>query len=406
MQLSLPIEPSPREHPELRRGARRHVVAGLFAGVGGIERGLTRAGHETALLCELDPAAAAVLEEHFPDIARHDDVRTLRSLPSDLTLLAAGFPCQDLSQAGMTAGIDGARSGLVMEVFRLLRRRRVPWVLLENVPFMLHLGKGRALEVVVSELERLGYRWAYRVVDARAFGLPQRRERVYVVAALDEDPRAVLFADEIGPPPEDEGDQPRNGDSAFGFYWTEGLRGLGWAADAVPTLKGGSSVGIPSPPAIWLPSGSIVTPSIRDAERLQGFPKDWTKPAELVARPGVRWKLVGNAVCVPVAAWIGQRLARPGDAHELPSRGLPIGSPWPRAAWNVGKGRRTAPFSAWPKRSRPRPLLEFLGEPTVPLSYKATAGFYTRARQSSLRFAPGFLAAVRAHMERMGRAAR
>ncbi len=148
-----------------------------------------------------------------------------------------------------------------MEVFRLLKGRRVPWVLLENVPFMLHLGKGRALEVVVSELERLGYSWAYRVVDARAFGLPQRRERVYIVAALDDDPRRVLFADESGPL---EDDAAPSEAPAFGFYWTEGLRGLGWAADAVPTLKGGSSVGRA------LASGDLASlRAYRDAEHLR-----------------------------------------------------------------------------------------------------------------------------------------
>ena len=97
-----------------------------------------------------------------------------------------------------------------------------------------------------------------------------------------------------------------------GFYWTEGLRGLGWAVDAVPTLKGGSTIGIPSPPAIWNSGdGSITTPDIRDAERLQGFDADWTLPALDVGgvRRGHRWKLVGNAVSVPVARWVGDRLA-------------------------------------------------------------------------------------------------
>ena len=79
---------------------RQHVIAGLFAGVGGLERGLARAGHETALLCENDPGAVAVLESRFEETDFHMDVRTLRRLPRGTTLLAAGFPCQDLSQAG------------------------------------------------------------------------------------------------------------------------------------------------------------------------------------------------------------------------------------------------------------------------------------------------------------------
>ena len=156
----------------------------------------------------------------------------------------------------MTAGIAGTRSGLVGEALRLLRRKRVPLVLLENVPFMLQLGGGRALEVIIGTLERLGYRWAYRVVDSLAFGLPQRRERVFLVACINEDPRAIVFADEAGAPDP----TPPSPELAFGFYWTEGNRGLGAAVDAVPTLKGGSTIGIPSPPGILLPSADVVTP--------------------------------------------------------------------------------------------------------------------------------------------------
>lgn len=159
-------------------------TVGLFAGIGGIERGLELAGHRTTLLCENAPAACAVLRERFPGVPVHSDVTTLRELPDATELLTAGFPCQDLSQAGTTTGIGGLRSGLVAEVFRLLRGQRVPWVILENVPFMLQLAGGRAMEVVVSALEELGYRWAYRVMNTRAFGLPQRRERVYLLACL------------------------------------------------------------------------------------------------------------------------------------------------------------------------------------------------------------------------------
>ncbi|GAB4205489.1 MAG: hypothetical protein OHK0013_21420 [Sandaracinaceae bacterium] len=262
--------------------AARRVLptVGLFAGVGGIEKGLAAAGHESLMMCEIEPTARAVLDHHFPEVAKHDDVRTLRDLPEGTKLLAGGFPCQDLSQAGKTRGIDGMRSGLVRDALRLAAKRKVPWLLLENVPFMLQLGRGRALDVIVTVLEDLGYNWAYRVVDARAFGLPQRRERVFLVAARDDDPRGVLFADDAGTREEPKLD----GKLAAGFYWTEGIRGLGWAVDAVPTLKGGSTVGVPSPPGIWLADGRMVTPSIEDAEALQGFPRGWTKAAETPRR--------------------------------------------------------------------------------------------------------------------------
>ncbi len=298
-------------------------VAGLFAGIGGIELGLQQAGHHSSLLCELDPGAHAVLAARFPEAKLTRDVREITSIGS-VDLLAAGFPCQDLSQAGRTAGIGGRNSGLVGHVFRLLdaAKRKPRWLMLENVSFMLQLEKGRGMRHLVGELESRGFNWAYRVVDTLAFGLPQRRQRVILLASRTDDPRAVLFADDEEPVV-----TPFKPGLWCGFYWTEGLRGLGWAVDAVPTLKGGSTVGIPSPPAIWdSRDGSITTPDIRDAERLQGFDADWTLPALAVegVRRGHRWKLVGNAVSVPVARWVGQRLPRLGASTK--SRLTGVGS--------------------------------------------------------------------------------
>jgi DNA (cytosine-5)-methyltransferase 1 len=369
-------------------------TVGLFSGIGGFELGLSRAGHPSLLICENDPAARAVLRSRFGGtLELQGDVRSIERLPEATQLVVGGFPCQDLSQAGRTAGIEGMRSGLVHEVMRLIQSRSVPWVVLENVPFMLQLARGQALEVIMSALELLGYRWAYRVVDSRAFGLPQRRRRVLIVAALEADPRGVLFADDAGEPDE----LPCSG-RACGFYWTEGVRGLGWAVDAVPTLKGGSNVGVPSPPAIWMPDGRFVTPDIRDAERLQGFAGDWTKPAEAVVRASFRWKLVGNAVSVPVAKWLGERLAVPGEFNLQGVRPLAAGQSWPSHGWNVGAGRFTAQISEWPKQYRRKSLGSFLLHEPKLLSLKATAGFLERTRRARLRFPAGFIQALEQHL--------
>ena len=147
-------------------------------------------------------------------------------------------------------GHPGDRSGLVEHVFRLLDEapNSPTWLLLENVSFMLSLDRGEAMRWLTTQLEERGYTWAYRVVDTRAFGLPQRRQRVLLLASKTEDPRPVLLNQEHGEVVIDD----RAG-LACGFYWTEGIRGLGWAVDAIPTLKGGSTIGIPSPPAIWQP---------------------------------------------------------------------------------------------------------------------------------------------------------
>ena len=221
--------------------------AGLFAGIGGIELGLAGAGLQPELLCECWDPAKAVLSERFPGVPLVGDIREVKSLPNVDVVHPAGFPCTDFSQAGHTRGIGGKDSGLVAEVFRLLRRRRAPVLVLENVRNMLVLDGGRAMRYLVDELEGLGYRWAYRLVHGCFTGVPQRRQRVILVAARQLDPCSVLLADEAGPRGTD-----TYADHLFGFYWTEGLRGLGAGGrDATPTLKGGSTIGIPSPPAIW-----------------------------------------------------------------------------------------------------------------------------------------------------------
>jgi len=373
-------------------------VAGLFAGIGGIELGLHRAGHRSVLLNEIEPGAQAVLRAQFPGIDLTGDVCDLDHLP-DVDLAVAGFPCQDLSQAGRTLGIGGSRSSLVGHVFRLLETAHPSWLLLENVPFMLQLDRGRAMRHLTAELGRLGFRWAYRVVDARSFGIPQRRQRVLLLASRDHDPRPVLFSDDAG--------EPRERDPvglACGFYWTEGIRGLGWAVDAVPTLKGGSTIGIPSPPAVWMPDGLVGTPDLRDAERLQGFPADWTAVdgPTTSRRNGARWKMVGNAVCVPVAQWVGERLMGPGIfddtlAHPLAS------SRWPMAAWGEGDRSFTVDVSLWPLAKWRPHLVDFLDHPVHPLSVRATEGFLGRTDRSSLRFPDGFLNAVRQHLKSMER---
>ena len=375
-------------------------VVGLFAGIGGIELGLHQAGYQTDLLCEINPDAQAVLKARFPGLPLKPDVRKMKVLPK-AEIVTAGFPCQDLSQAGKTAGIKGAHSGVVRWVFRLLNGSGSSprWLLLENVPFMLQLDSGRAMRFLVDQLEDLGFTWAFRVVDARSFGLPQRRQRVLLLASRTEDPREVLFQGDEGEP--DPLDQDK---VACGFYWTEGIRGLGWGVDAVPTLKGGSTIGIPSPPAIRMPvDRMIVTPDIRDAERLQGFPYDWTLPAveEGSGRKGPRWRLIGNAVSVPVARWLGERLRDPKNYDAHGEKPLKRGESWPKAAW----GRRGEAYrvdrSTWPVREPYQHLADFLSFPTVPLSERATSGFLARTKISSLRFPKGFLRDVRAHRVRV-----
>ncbi len=370
-------------------------VAGLFAGIGGFEVGLERAGHTSALLCDNDRSARAVLTEHFGGATFVNDVAEIDALPRDIDLLAAGFPCQDLSQVGRTEGLGGKKSTVVSHVFRILRKTQPRWVLLENVPFMLHLHEGAAIEYIVRSLEGLGYKWAYRTIDTRAFGIPQRRQRVFILASIVGDPAGALLA---------EGGEPRDGASAdappCGFYWTEGNPGLGGAPGCVPTLKGGSTLGIPSPPAIWMPRRRIMTPDIRDVERLQGFRADWTAPAEEAGGRGARWRLVGNAVTTAVSEWLGSVL-RSGAARALADEcGVELGRRWPKAAFGGGGKRYVAAASTWPVDRGKTRIDRSLLYPCRPLSRRAAEGFYSRLMESPLHYPARFAQDLKEHIER------
>jgi len=381
---------------------KKLVVAGLFAGVGGLEEGFRQAGHESTMLCEFDPLARYVLRKHFPDVEITTDVTALKGLP-DCDVLTAGFPCQDLSQVGRRRGISGPNSGLVESVFYLLRRQKKPprWVVLENVPFMLSLDRGHAIRSVTGALEEMGYSWAYRTIDARAFGLPQRRRRVIIIASKTHDPRPVLLGVDATPPPP----LPR-GSHACGFYWTEGNTGLGWAVDSVPPLKGGSTLHIPSPPAIWFPRRRLIaTPAIEDAERLQGFASGWTDISEEDPRGArKRWKMVGNAVSVPMAKWIAERLTLPSTEFEIgDTEDLPVEGSWPSSAWGVGGKRSRSHVSEWPVSVPSEHLSAFLKHKVTPLSNKATSGFLSRLVKSTLRYEEAFRLDLAHHVENVER---
>ena len=276
------------------------------------------------------------------------------------------------------------------ELFRLLGKRRVPLVVIENVYFMLHLKKGAAIHHIIEHFEELGYYWAYRVVDTRGFGLAQRRRRVFIVAATDVDPRNILLADDA---PNQHWPAPSLA-KPIGFFWTEGNSGHGLTGNAIPPLKAGSGLAIPSTPAVLLPNGRVVTPPISVVERLQGFSLGWTNTLMRNGMVRHRWRLVGNAVSVPVSRWIGSRLSDPGEYDPEDCLPLDLSKGWPNAAWNVGKGRYVSCVSNYPIKRRPGSLSSFKTDDWPDLSERALAGFLKRARGSKLKYPSGFLDAL------------
>ena len=151
----------------------------LFAGIGGIDLGLERAGMECAWQVEIDPYAQKVLAKHWPNVRRYSDVKECGSDNLDpVDLICGGFPCQDISYAGKGAGIEGARSGLWKEYYRIICELRPRFVLVENVTALL----GRGLDVVLGDLAACGYDAEWESLPAAAFGAPHRRDRIFIIA--------------------------------------------------------------------------------------------------------------------------------------------------------------------------------------------------------------------------------
>lgn len=365
-------------------------IVSLFSGAGGFEVGLGDS-HETILVNDTAIGAQDLLQHRFADIRLIKDVRDIA--PGDVRAadaLVAGFPCQDVSIVGGQRGLAGTRSALVEHVFRLATATRPAHILLENVQSIRFVHGGRVLLYLMHAAEQLGYAWAYRTLDSRAFGLPQKRRRFYFIASREMDPGEVLLSDAGMALPEVTPIQSL----PLGFYWTEGRSGHGLTVDAIPTLKTGSSIGIPSPPAVLFPDGGVKIPSIETAERFQGFPEGWTEAAP----PRLRWGLVGNAVSVPVIRWIGEQMASPAPWDRKLSSPMPANPTWPLAAWGDGRGLRLAVNVQEAPSSLVLGRISHGEYSWTDLSNRALSGFVKRARESRLRYPEGFLERLEARL--------
>lgn len=350
------------------------TVGSVFTGIGGIDLGFEQAGLDIAWQCEKDPACRQVLASHWPDVPCYDDVETLTGdRLATVDVLCGGFPCQDISVAGRRAGLAGNRSGLFHQFARLAAQIRPRWLVIENVPGLLSSNNGRDMGTVVGVLADIGYGWAYRVLDAQHFGVAQRRRRLFIVGHLGNPAAAcqILFepesCDRHSAPSREAGaavaaltgngvgtcgaddNQGQAGhlipavapceagrygkgvdsdcdDALVAFHQTQdpitdnlvaprlGATSIGMGVayqchgsnvGPMGTLRAGNGNqggGVPFIPADM--QVRRLTPV--ECERLQGFPDDWTAGQA----DSARYRMLGNAVAVPCARWIGARIAQ------------------------------------------------------------------------------------------------
>jgi DNA (cytosine-5)-methyltransferase 1 len=170
-------DPSPRA-----RTAKRFTD--LFAGIGGFHVALSRLGHECVYACEIDQTLRAVYEQNFGMVPA-GDIRHLNAehVPHH-EILCAGFPCQPFSLAGKLEGPECELYGqLINHAFRIIKARQPMYVMLENVPNVLTIADGRFWKRIKAKFTRFGYALDYRIYSPEEFGVPQRRNRLFVVAS-------------------------------------------------------------------------------------------------------------------------------------------------------------------------------------------------------------------------------
>ncbi|AER49474.1 DNA methyltransferase [Mycobacterium phage ShroomBoi] len=158
-------------------------VLSLFSGIGGLELGLERAGMTVVGQVEINPYCRQVLAKHWPDVPRHDDVRTTVEWWASeerprVDLICGGFPCQDISNAGARKGITGPKSSLWGGMLHAVRNIRPRYVLIENVAALLV----RGVDTVLADLHESGFNAEWSVLSACAMGAPHTRERLFILA--------------------------------------------------------------------------------------------------------------------------------------------------------------------------------------------------------------------------------
>jgi len=297
-------------------------VASFFSGIGGMELGFERAGFELSFQCEINEFCRTILKHHWPSTPKWDNIKTLENerIPvSDAWI--GGFPCQDVSLArmGTREGLRGAQSGLFHEFARLLGAGRPRVVVIENVAGLLSSHRGSDFATILRTLEELGYSVGWRTLNSRYFGVPQSRDRVYIVGCHRDGrgPGRILFESECR-----ERDSPKggsNGSSALSPFKavvkhpgpkrpvTQAVAYCLYATSARHTGTDWSRTYVCYPE-----EGAVRRLTPKECEGIMGFPKHWTKPrkSEVFANDidSMRYHALGNAVTPPVAEWIGRRV--------------------------------------------------------------------------------------------------
>ncbi|MEG3937248.1 DNA (cytosine-5-)-methyltransferase [Microcoleus sp. S36b_A3] len=312
----------------------------LFSGIGGFRQGFENNGFECVFSCEINSKCREVYTDNFGEVPFADISNINPAELVDFDVLVAGFPCQPFSICGKKLGFEDTRGTLFFEICKIIKVKQPQVVVLENVKHLIHHDKGNTLKVIIASLEDLGYSVNYKMLNAKDFGLPQHRERIFIIATKGKPfnfsflkskfpPKLREFLDETGDfEILDKSeytliDYPKQQDSGLVFV---GYRNKGtWKTGVRPNTEHLSRVHrqpnriysvdgvhptIPSQETsgrffVYFPDRDLVRKlTLKECYRLMGFPEDFkTYPSA-----GESYKQIGNSVGVPVVVAIAQEI--------------------------------------------------------------------------------------------------
>ena len=291
-------------------------------------------GWEPQWFSEIEKFPSAVLAHHYPNVPNLGDMTQFKEWKDDpIDLLVGGTPCQSFSVAGLRKGLDDPRGNLMLTYLAIAERNKPRWVVWENVPGVLSSNRGRDFGTFLAALGKIGYGFAYRVLDAQYFGVAQRRRRVFVVGYLGDWRRAaaVLFERESmsgHPAPSRE-----SREEVAQCLTTRTGSAYDPTTETLPVTTGslcartGQSINVqdasqghllPVAFGAMQPDMKVRRLTPTECERLQGFPDGYTdiRLNDKQTPDGPRYKAMGNSMAVPVMRWIGERIEMADNLQE------------------------------------------------------------------------------------------
>ena len=277
-------------------------VFSMFSGIGGFELGIQQSDINTELVgyAEIDKYAILIFEKQFTGVTNYGDATaiTASNLP-DFDLLVGGFPCQAFSIAGKQQGFSDTRGTLFFDIARICAEKRPRYVVLENVKGLLSHDGGQTFQTILRVLADLGYRVEWQVLNSKNFGVPQNRERVFIVGYLGERSGQEIF-------PLTTYSQSASVVALQQLNKAESQGNRIYDSSGLATTLASQAGGLGAKTGLYQIDTQVRRLTPTECERLQGFPDGWTAGLSDTQR----YKTLGNAVTVPVVTAVMNQLVR------------------------------------------------------------------------------------------------